>query len=155
MKKHFCEVCQQETCFQRIKNLAKTEIRGTTLQVNHEADKCTVCQTSYEPLENRNKNILSEYAAYREKVGYLQPAEIRAIREKYKLNVREFAAILGLKYQTLAHIERGGLQNAYQNMLFTYAASPKTMYKWVMRQQGELAIPVNDREGYHLSSAEE
>lgn len=146
MEKRFCEVCKEETKFQRLKIPVKTEVRGTSLQVDYESDECTVCHTSYEPLENTNKNILSKYAAYREKVGYLQPEEIRSIREKYKLNVRQFADILGINYQSLARIELGALQNAYENKLFECATSPKVMYKWVKRENGELVVPVRNME---------
>lgn len=142
MKKIFCDVCRAQTSFKRLEIPAETEIRGTALLVTHEYDECTVCGTSIEPLENINKNILKEYSVYREKVGYLQPKDIISIREKYGLNVREFAAVLGLSYQTLAQIENGSLQNAYQNMLFEYVATPQNLYDLIVRKNGELAIPL-------------
>lgn len=149
MKKSFCEVCKVQTNFKRLEVLAETEIRGTALLVQHEYDECTVCRTSFEPLENINKNILKEYSVYREKVGYLQPDDIINIRESYKLNVREFSGILGLNYQTLVQIEKGSLQNAYQNMLFEYVATPQNLYNWVVKRNGELAIPLIKMEKNH------
>lgn len=139
-------MCKKKTAFNKLTIPVETEIRGTSLLVTHQYDECTICHTPYEPLENRNKNILNEYAAYREKVGYLKPEEIRRIREKYKLNVRQFAAILGMNYQNLARIELGDLQNAYQNMLFVCAASPEIMYKWLRRRKEGLPIPISDSE---------
>lgn len=143
MQGYFCEVCQRKTLFKRIEQPVKKEIRGTMLQVNHEYDQCMNCYTLYEPLGNEHKNILNTYAVYREKIGYLQPEEIRQIRERYQLSVRGFALMLGLSYQNVARIEAGALQNGYENMLFKCAASPKLMYKWMMRKKEML--PVLDR----------
>lgn len=151
MKTNYCEICQKERKFKRFKMPAKIEICGTSLLVDYEFDECTVCGTDYEPLENRNKNILSGYVAYREKKGYLQPEEIRAIRESYQLNIREFAAILGINYQDLARIEFGALQNSYQDLLFKWAASPERMHKWIIRKKEGLAVPLSETDEINFS----
>lgn len=122
----------------------ETEIRGTAFSVIHEYDRCLDCHTSYEPFENKYKNILKEYTIYREKVGYLQPKEIKSIRENYNFNIRQFALVLGIDYKELARIELGVLQNAYQNELFKLASCPKTMSEIVKKKGPFIAINLED-----------
>jgi len=144
MKKQFCEVCMLERNMKRIEIEEKIEIRGVTLNVVHEYDKCVECNELFEPYENVDKNLLKDYSVYREKVGYIQPDEIKAIRNSYKFTIREFAEVLGIGYSTLSNIENGALQNEYQNTLFQFSASPSAMYKVVMDKKDFLESNVNE-----------
>lgn len=59
------------------------------------------------PFDNPDVNLRADYQIYREKVGFLQPREIKKVREHLRLSLREVSAILGISYSTLSEIENG------------------------------------------------
>lgn len=128
MSKQFCEVCFQDRRFKRVELEEEVTIKDKTFNVIHEYDQCESCGELFEPIEDIDKNIKLDYRTYREKVGFLQPEEIKQIREKYGMNLRQFAELLGIGYSTLSHIENGSLQSWYQNSLFVLVKSPDAMY---------------------------
>lgn len=128
MSKQFCEVCFEQTNFNRIEVKEEVTVKDLTFTVNHEYDVCENCGEMFEPIEDVDKNLKEDYRVYREKVGFLQPKKIKKIREKYHMNLRQFAELLGIGYSTLSHIENGSLQSWYQNSLFVLVESPQAMY---------------------------
>lgn len=140
MEEQFCEVCLSDRKFERIEIEENVEIRSVNFKVLHEYDKCTECKELFEPYEDVDKNIKKDYFEYRKKVGYLNPEQIKAIRKKYTMSMRDFAAILGIGYSTLSNIENGALQNDYQNTLFEFASSPSAMYKITLKKKDFLDV---------------
>lgn len=128
MSNQFCEVCLNDKHFKRIEIEEEISMKGMTFNVVHEYDQCDNCKELFEPIEDIDKNIKQDFIEYRKQVGFLQPEEIRKIREKYGMNLRQFAELLGIGYSTLSHIENGSLQSWYQNSLFVLVASPQAMY---------------------------
>lgn len=127
MEKQFCEVCLDTMNFERVYLIEEVTVKGETFEVDHEYDKCENCNELFEPIEDVDKNIKNDYRVYREKVGYIQPEEIKQIREKYGMSLRQFSELLGIGFSTLHHIEKGSLQTKYQNSLFVLVKSPQAM----------------------------
>lgn len=144
MSKQFCEICLQDRRFKRVELEEEVTIKDKTFNVIHEYDQCENCGELFEPIEDIDKNIKLDYRTYREKVGFLQPEEIKQIREKYGLNFRQYAELLGVGHSTLWHIENGSLQNEYQNTLFLFAESPSAMYKLVLDKKEFLSFEVDE-----------
>ena len=128
MSKHFCEVCLSDKDFKRIEVEEEIGMKGLILNVLHEYDQCESCKQLFEPIEDIDKNIKRDFREYRKQVGFLQPEEVKQIREKYGMNLRQFAELLGVGYSTLSHIENGSLQSRYQNSLFVLVSTPQAMY---------------------------
>lgn len=91
-------------------------------EVSVKKDKFRLCNIYYkrlsdgelfEPFDDPDYNLRRAYDLYRERYQLLSPDEIKAIRNRYELSVRDFAKILGLSYSNLSLIENGGLQSNY------------------------------------------
>ncbi|MFV0557951.1 MAG: helix-turn-helix domain-containing protein [Enterococcus sp.] len=91
----------------------------------------------FEPFENPDKNIEKDYALYRKRFSLLSPKEVKSIREKYNLTVREFAAILGFSYANLSAIENGNIQASYIDNGLRLAADP---YAFLQLVEGKKEI---------------
>lgn len=59
-----------------------------------------------------NERDLAAYREYRKIKGFLQPEEILAVREKYNLSARKFAALLNLGDHVIYELERGAVGTA-------------------------------------------
>jgi len=94
------------------------------------------------------QNLLDAYTQYREKHGLLQPCEIRAIREKYKLSQVAFARVLGLEDKSVTRYENGSIAGIGPNTLIALAYFPKVFKK--ILELGKSRISTED---YHTASA--
>lgn len=69
--------------------------------------------------DNPMENIYRGFDEYRRQKGYLSPMEIKDIRKKLKLSVRQFAHALGISSSALTQIENNHrVQAKYQDVLF-------------------------------------
>lgn len=76
---------------------------------------------------NPMENVTRSFAAYRSKKGYMTPEDIRKLRHKLGLTVRQFAKRLGIAPSSLTQIENNlRVQVKYQDNLFKAA---KTFYE--------------------------
>ncbi|KRL41510.1 helix-turn-helix domain-containing protein [Liquorilactobacillus nagelii] len=65
------------------------------------------------------ENVRRGFNAYRKRKGYMTPENIRKLREKLNLSVREFAKLLGIGASSLTQIENNQrIQVKYQDVLF-------------------------------------
>lgn len=72
--------------------------------------------------DNPMENVYADFHAYRKKVGYMEPSEIKQLRKKLNLSTRSFADKIGISYTTLSNIENNHIiQNSYQNVLFSWS----------------------------------
>ena len=127
----YCDECGNEENYDVIHKIEEVTIKDVTFKNEHEYCQCSVCKELYEPLDDVDKNIKSDYAKYREIKHLLSPEEITSIREKYELSQRQFAELLGISHSTLSRIENGALQTDYQNTLFLMASVPESFKKVV------------------------
>ena len=127
----YCDECGNEENYEVIHKMEEVTIKDVTFKNEHEYCQCSVCKELYEPLDDVDKNIKSDYAKYREIKHLLSPEDITSIREKYELSQRQFAELLGISHSTLSRIENGALQTDYQNTLFLMASVPESFKKVV------------------------
>lgn len=65
------------------------------------------------------ENIRRSFVAYRERKSYMTPDDIRSLRARLHMTVREFAEMLGIGSSTLTEIENNQrVQVKYQEILF-------------------------------------
>lgn len=121
--------------YQEVKQVEPVRFKdGTELNVEHTwwQDKNGELWGNFDdPMENVHK----DFKAYREKYNYLMPSEIRELRKKYHLSVREFASILGIGSSTLNQIENDQrLQTKYQNAAFVLSMNAEAFNSLVVRE---------------------
>lgn len=108
------------------------KVKDLEISNTHIYYKCEKCGEMYEPFDNPDYNILSDYRIYREKKNLLQPEEIKQVRENYGLSQREFSKLLGLSHATLSRIEGGVLQSAHHDTYLRLASDPYAFLKQVV-----------------------
>lgn len=65
------------------------------------------------------ENVRRSFDAYRERKSYMTPDDIRSLRARLHMTVREFAEMLGIGSSTLTEIENNQrVQVKYQEILF-------------------------------------
>lgn len=69
--------------------------------------------------DNPMENSKNGFSVYRQRKGYLQPEEIRAVREKTGISLNKFAELIGIGKSSLSQIENNlRVQSKEQDSLF-------------------------------------
>lgn len=89
----------------------------------------------FEPFDNPDKNLEIDYDIYRKKHNLLSPEQIKKIRKKYGLSVREFAALLNISYSNLSSIENGSIQAGYIDSLIRLSEDPYALRKLFLERK--------------------
>lgn len=72
--------------------------------------------------DNPMENVYADFRAYRKRMGYMEPSEIKQLRKNLNLSTRLFADKIGIGYTTLSNIENNHIiQNGYQNVLLLWS----------------------------------
>lgn len=121
--KNNCFECGNDS-FKTIEVMETVKVKDLEISNTHMYHKCEKCGEMYEPFDNPDYNILSDYRIYREKKNLLQPEEIKEIRERYGLSQREFSKLLGLGHATISRIEGGVIQSDHHDILLRLASDP-------------------------------
>lgn len=78
--------------------------------------------TLWGDFDNPMENVHADFRAYRERLGYMEPTEVKQLRNSLKLTTRDFAEKIGIGYTTLSNIENNHIiQTSYQEVLFEWA----------------------------------
>lgn len=65
------------------------------------------------------ENVRSDFNAYRSRVGFIQPWELKKLREKIKMTVQEFGDWTGIGYENISKIENNQrVQTKDQDRIF-------------------------------------
>ena len=119
----FCPMCEEEREVRPVTSV-KVKVRGEEFDVPVELYECTVCGERFDTPDNSQDELKEAYKLYREKHGYMQPEEIRALREKYGLNQTELANLLGWSVATLSRYENGALQDSTHDRVLKSLRDP-------------------------------
>ena len=114
------------------------KVKNQSFEVLHEYYKRLSDGELFEPFDNPDKNLEIDYEIYRKKNNLLNPNQIRAIREKYKLSVRDFSNILGISYGNLSSIENGSIQPKYIDSLIRLASDPQALEKLLIARKNDV-----------------
>lgn len=99
----------------------------------------------FEPFDDPDYNLRIDYDLYRERHSLLSSEEVHAVRQKYQLSIREFAALLGVSYANLSAIENGGLQSKYLDTLLRLASNTAAFQELLPARKGDLSSKAYDR----------
>ena len=122
---------QKNEQYQLIEILEEVEIKNESFEVVHEYYQRLSDQELFEPFDNPDKNLNKDYALYRKKHALLTSMEIKEIRQKYGLSVRDFARVLGISYTNLSSIENGSIQAGYIDSLLRLVNDPYAFLEMV------------------------
>ena len=121
----YCVECDREVDA-RIEHRDETmRIRGQETPYGGEVAVCPVCGSVVADSRVETRNLDAAYSAYRSANDLLSPEEIREIRQRYSLSLRDFSRFLGFGEQTVARYESGALQDETHDGMMRLAASPE------------------------------
>lgn len=121
----YCPICDREV-ESVVRVVSETyPVKGEDITIDAHVRFCVCCGEEMWDEELDAQNLLDAFAAYRRKHNLLQPAEIRATREKYGLSQTAFARVLGFGDKTITRYENGSIADAAQNNLIYLAQEPR------------------------------
>lgn len=107
----FCPTCEDYREFALERRQERYVIRGRDIEVPVTIEVCRTCGKSLFD-ESRDDDLLKRaYGEYRKSEGLLTPDESKAIRKRYRLSQKSFAALLGMSEATINRYEQGSLQD--------------------------------------------
>ncbi len=132
----YCFSCGEERIAHDVRRM-EFDVRGETLPVEVPVKVCAACGIfEYEP--GVDPAALA-FARYRSLRGLLSPDEIRAIRERYRLSQKSFAALLGMSEATINRYEGGGLQDAAHDQAIRACENPEVVRDLLRRRGHKLS----------------
>ena len=120
----YCVECDREVDA-RIEHRDETmHIRGQKVSYDAEVATCPVCGSVVADSRAEGRNLAAAYSAYRSANGLLSPEEIRGIRQRYGMSLRDFSRFLGFGEQTISRYEAGALQDEAHDGMIRLSANP-------------------------------
>ena len=114
-------------------------VKGEDISVNARVRFCACCGVELWDDELDGQNLLEAYAMYRQKHNLMQPADIRATREKYHLSQTAFARVLGLGDKTITRYENGSIPDAAPNNLMDLVQQPSNFEVLLERNKDKIS----------------
>ncbi len=118
-----------------------TKVKVLDLEIEFEEDIAIDPETEEEiyvrELEIENDRRL--YDKYKSEKVLLQSHEIKKIREKYNLNQKDFARILGLGEITIHRYENGTIQTDAIDSIIRFAENPENMEKVALKNKNKVS----------------
>ena len=106
----FCPNCEEYRGTKTVERRETYEVRGRKITVTVEDEVCKACGEGIGSDDHDQKVLDTLHAEYRRQVGMLTPEQIMAIRRRYRLSQRSFAALLGMSEATINRYENDALQ---------------------------------------------
>ena len=135
----YCPICDREV-ESVVRVVSETyPVKGEEVTIDAHVRFCVHCDEELWDEELDAQNLLDAFAAYRRKHSLLQPAEIRATREKYGLSQTAFARVLGFGDKTITRYENGSIADAAQNNLIYLAQEPRNFKTLLEKNQDRIS----------------
>lgn len=103
----FCPVCDHGVAAQLVKCTETFPVYGEPIETVSTVAVCPDCGGVIGDLAVDGKNLDTAFAIYRERHRIPSQAQIRELRQRYGMSVRDFSRFLGFGEQTYASYERG------------------------------------------------
>lgn len=130
----YCIVCGQDGPLRDELKSMEFDVRGETLDIEVPVESCLACGTltvkeGVDPAE-------IAFSQYREREQLLAPDQIKAIRKRYRLSQKSFAALLSMGEATINRYEGGGIQNKAHDQVIRGCDSPEVM-RGLLERRGD------------------
>jgi len=114
-----CPICESERDLQFGKRSEILKIRDETIAVKSKVYYCPLGNHYFHDIDDEEEKFQKAYREYRNRNNFLQPEDIKQIREKYGFSQRAFARFFGWGEITIQRYETGALQDfAHNSLLF-------------------------------------
>lgn len=124
--------------------IIKTEnvkVKVKDLEINYE-EKCAYDEKSGEEIFVREieiENDIKLFDIYKKEKGLMTSYEIKALREMYGLNQKEFAKVLGLGEVSINRFENGSIQTASVDSTLCLAKHPQVFKELLIKNSDVLS----------------
>ena len=139
MEERFCPECGKEMDTVIRSTQETYPVKGEDITIMAHVRYCESCGCDIWDDELDAQNLLTAYAAYREKHHLLQPAEIKEIRIKYDMSQTAFARVLGMGDKTITRYENGSIADAAQNNLLYLVQQPQVFSDLLERNKEKIS----------------
>jgi len=114
-----CPICECERDLQFGKRNEILKIRDEDIAVESKVYYCPLGNHYFQDIDDEEEKFQKAYKEYRNRKNFLQPEDIKQIREKYGFSQRAFARFFGWGEITIQRYETGALQDfAHNSLLF-------------------------------------
>lgn len=136
----YCPNCDSEV-ESTVRVISETyPVKGEDITIAAHVRFCNCCGNDLWDEKLDAQNLLDAFAEYREKHNLMQPADIRATREKYGLSQTAFARILGFGDKTITRYENGSIADAAQNNLIYLVQQPSDFANLLEKNKDKISI---------------
>lgn len=110
-----CPVCEieRDLIYGEMNEVLK--VRGEDIEITSKVNYCPEGKHYFYDVEDEEEKFQIAYREYRKRKGFLQPEEIKKIREQYGLSQKNFARLLGWGDITIHRYESGAIQDDVHN----------------------------------------
>lgn len=112
-------------------------VKGEPITISTTVRVCAKCGEEVYDRELDSASLLKAYEVYRSLHGLINPADIKAMREKYGLTQRGLSNLLGMGEITIHRYESGSIPDEVHNQLLLMVQSPENMQK-ILKTRGEV-----------------
>lgn len=137
----YCPTCETERELKYVRAREKVTVRDEKIELDVFYWRCLACGEEFEGPGDTHDEVAEAYRLYRAKKGFMQPEEIKALREDYGLTQGELAQILGFGAVTLSRYENGMLQTTAHNRILQTVRDPRTFWVMLNRPDIQTSLP--------------
>ena len=142
-KKGYCPNCDAERELRRVRTREKVAVRGEKFEVGTAYWRCLTCDEEFEGPGDAHDEVAEAYRLYRAKRGFLQPEDIKFLREGYGLTQGQLAQVLGFGAVTLSRYENGMLQSAAHDRMLQMVRDPRAFWVMLNRLGNRVSLPAS------------
>ena len=120
----YCPYCDREVVAPLSTSVRMLLVKGQPTEFESTDAVCSECGQVVGDSRVEDGNLRRAYDAYRRNNGLLPVEEVRSLRDRYGLSLREFARFLGFGDQTVARYEAGAIQDPAHDVVMRLASTP-------------------------------
>ena len=120
----YCPECDHEVEASLERRVEVLPVKGEPTSYDAVVAICPCCGGVIGDSRIEDGNLRRAYSAYCTAHGLMSPDEVRALRNRYGLSLREFSRLLGFGEQTIARYEAGAIPDDSHNTMLMLASSP-------------------------------
>ena len=121
--------------YELVEVMVDVKVKQDEFQSSHQYHKRLSDGEFFEPFDNPDKNLEADYDIYRKKHNLLTSEQVKNIRAKYGLTIREFSSLLNISYSNLSSIENGSIQAGYIDNLIRLSDDPYALRKLFLEKK--------------------
>jgi putative zinc finger/helix-turn-helix YgiT family protein len=140
-----CPNCEKETELDFVNRYEDIVVRGETISVQVEYNKCVDCGSEFEDPQSTYDALEVANRQYREQHNMVQPGMIKQFRERFGLTQHELSDLLGLGGATLSRYENGALQDEAHNTIISLAMQPENLLDLIEEKPSALSDEKRER----------